>query len=124
MAVSSKQTDHHTISCNILLFQIHQKLKRWCGDCSLQICDKPFSGCYTTIATAHIFGHPVSGQAKAGIPTCITINKRDGDKRALANLKNEKQALSEVMRGKEEAAAGKKQKQALMDEILTPYPAL
>ena len=30
--------------------------------------------------------------------------------------------LSEVMRGKGEAAAGKKRKQAVMDEILAPFP--
>jgi hypothetical protein len=39
-------------------------------------------------------------------------------------LKNAQRALSEVMRGKEGTAAGKKRKQAVMDEILTPCPCI
>ena len=38
MAVSSRQIGHHTISGNISLFQIHQKLKRWCcEDCTASL---------------------------------------------------------------------------------------
>ena len=39
-----------------------------------------------------------------------------------AILKNAQQALSKVMEEKEEANASKKQKQAVMVEILTPSP--
>ena len=85
-----------------------------------KFCDKSFSGCCTTRAAAHILGRPVLGQIKAGIQACIAINKKDDDRRAI--LRNAQRALSEVMRGKEEAAAGKKRKQAVMDEILTPCP--
>ena len=42
------------------------------------------------------------------------------DRRAI--LKNAQPALCKVMQRKEEAAAGKKWKQALMDKILTPCP--
>ena len=59
-------------------------------------------------------------QAKAGIQTCIAINKKDDDRRAI--LKNAQRVLSEVMREKEGTAAGKKRKQAVMDGILTPCP--
>jgi hypothetical protein len=85
-----------------------------------KFCDKTFSGCCTTRAAAHILGRPVLGQTKAGIQTCIAINKKDDDRRAI--LKNAQRALSEVMREKEGTAAGKKRKQAVMDEILTPCP--
>ena len=60
-----------------------------------KICDKTFSGCCTTRATAHILGRPVLGQTKAGIQSCIIINKKDDDQRAI--LKNAQLALSEVM---------------------------
>ena len=49
---------------------------------------------------------------------CITKKQKDGYSRAI--LKNAQQALSEVMGGKKEAVAGKKQKQALMGKNLTP----
>ena len=81
-------------------------------------CDKTFFGCSTARATAHILGRPVFGQTKAGILTCITINEKDDDRRAI--LKNAQRVLSEVMREKEGTAAGKKRKQTVMDEILTP----
>ena len=67
-----------------------------------KFCDKSFSGCCTTRAAAHILGRPVLGQTKAGIQACIAINKKDDDRRAI--LRNAQRALSEVMRGKEEAA--------------------
>ena len=54
---------------------------------------------------------------------CITKKQKDGYSRAI--LKNAQQALSEVMGGKKEAVAGKKQKQALMgtaSRILHPAP--
>ena len=71
-----------------------------------KFCDKTFSGCCTSRAAAHIFGHSVLGQAKAGIQACITINKKDDDRRFF--LKNAQRALGEVMRGQEDANAGKK----------------
>ena len=83
-----------------------------------KFCDKTFSGCCTSRAAAHILGRSVLGQAKAGIQACIAINKKDDDRRAI--LKNSQQALGEVMRGKEDATAGKKRKQAVMHELLTP----
>ena len=58
-------------------------------------------------------------RTKAGIQTCIAINKKEDDRRAI--FKNAQQALGAVMQGKEETA-GKMRKQALMDEILTPSP--
>ena len=39
-------------------------------------CDKIFSGCCTTRATAHILGRPVLGQTNVGIQACIAINKK------------------------------------------------
>ena len=63
-------------------------------------------------------GCSVLGQAKTGIQACIAINKKDDDRRAI--LKNAQQALGEVMRGKEDAAAGKKRDQAVMQKLLTP----
>ena len=71
---------------------------------------KTFSGCCTTRATAHILGCSLS---EAGIQSCITINKKDDNWRAI--LKNAQRALSEFMLGKDEAAASKKRKQAVMD---------
>ena len=54
-------------------------------------------------------GRPVLGQTKAGIQSCIAINKKDDDRRAI--LKNAQRAFSEVMREKEEEEASKKRKQ-------------
>ena len=48
-----------------------------------KFCDKTFSGCCTTRATAHILGRPVLGQNKARIQSCITINKNNDDWRAI-----------------------------------------
>ena len=113
IAVSSRQTGHHTIFGNISLFQIHQKLKKVVQRLQQAIFgDKTFSGCCTTRATAHILGRPVLGQTKAGILSCIVINKKDDDWRGI--LKNTLRALSKVIREKEEAAASEKRKQALM----------
>ena len=70
------------------------------------------------LEAAHHLGRSVLGQAKAGIPACIAINKKDDDKKTI--LKNAQQALGEVVRGKEDAAAGKKRKQAVMHEFLPP----
>ena len=57
-----------------------------------KFCYKIFSGCCNTRAAAHILGRPVLGQTKAGIQTCMAINKKDDDQRAI--LKNAKQALA------------------------------
>ena len=56
-----------------------------------KFCDKTFSGCCTTGAAAHILGRPVLGQTKAGIQTCMAINKKDDDRRAI--LKNAQRVL-------------------------------
>ena len=86
-----------------------------------KFCDNTFSGCCTSRAAAHIFGHSVLGQAKAGIQACIAINKKDDDRRAI--LKNAHRAFGEVLQGKDSkgrCCAGKKRKQAVMHELLTP----
>ena len=67
-----------------------------------KFCDQTFSGCCTTRATAHSLGLPVSGQTKAEIQTCITINDSN------AILKNAQQALCNVMLWKVEAGGGKR----------------
>ena len=48
----------------------------------------------------------------------MPINKKGDDRRAI--LKYAQQALGKVMLGKEDAAAGKKRKQAVMYKLLTP----
>ena len=55
-----------------------------------KFCDKIFSGCCTTRATAHILGGPVQciGPTNAVIRACIVINKKNDDRRA--NFKNSK----------------------------------
>ena len=70
-----------------------------------KFCDKIFRGCCSTRLTAQILRRLVLGQTKAGIQTCIAINKKNDDGRAI--LKNAQQALCEVMREKEEGAASK-----------------
>ena len=103
MAVSSREMDHHTISGNISPIQIHQKLKKGCATVAVcRFCYKTMSGC-STQRNCHILGRPVLGPTKAGIGTCIAINKNDDDTRAI--LKNAQLALSKVMLGKEEAAS-------------------
>ena len=42
-------------------------------------CEKSFSGCSTARAAAHILARPVMGQSKAGIQSCVAINKKDDD---------------------------------------------
>ena len=62
-------------------------------------CDKNFSGCSTTRASAHILGRPVMGQQKAGIHPCLAIHKNDDDRRAA--LRSAQKELGEVIRDKE-----------------------
>ena len=59
-----------------------------------KFCDNTFSGC-CTLRAAHTLGRSVFGQAKAGIQACITINKKDDERRAIS--KNAQRALGEVM---------------------------
>ena len=100
MAVSKGQKARHTISGNILLFQIHQILKKGGAKIAVcKFCDNTFSGCCTPRATAHILWRSVLGQAKAGIQACIAINKKDDDRRAI--LKNAQRAFGEVLQGKD-----------------------
>ena len=49
----------------------------------------------------------------------MAINKIDDDRRATLKNAHWQLALGEVMLGKEDAAAGKKQKQAVMHKLLT-----
>ena len=106
------------ISGNILLFHIQQILKQGGAKIAVsKFCDKTFSGCCTLTAAAHVLGCSVLGQAKAGIQACISINQKNY-RRAI--LKNAQQVLGKVMLGREDAAAGKKLKQAVMHELLTP----
>ena len=74
MPVSSRQISHHTISGNISLFQNSNLSEAKNGGAKIvacKFCDKTFSG-----AIAHILGRPVLGQTKAGIQSCIAINKK------------------------------------------------
>jgi hypothetical protein len=77
---------------------------------------RPFSGCSTSRAAAHLLARPVMGQDKAGVQACIAINKKDDDR--CAALKNAQKAIGEIMRAKEQAIAGKKRKQQVMDDLL------
>ena len=102
MAVSKGQKAHHTISGNILLFQNSNQSDPKKGGAKIAVCkfcDNTFSGCCTSRVEAHILGHSVLGQAKAGIQACITINKKDDDRRAI--LKNAQRAFGEVLQGKD-----------------------
>jgi hypothetical protein len=56
------------------------------------------------------------GQSKAGIQTCIVVNKKDDDRSGA--FKIAQKAIGEVMRGKEESKSGKKRKQQVMDQLL------
>ena len=69
MAVSGRQVGHHTISGNISLFQIHQKLKKVVQ--RLQ----PANFVTKPLVVATLWGRPVFGQTKAGIQSCIKINQ-------------------------------------------------
>ena len=86
-----------------------------------KFCDNTFSGCCTSRAAAHILGRFILGQAKARIQAYITINKKDDDRRAV--LKNAQRALCGFLHGKDSegrCCAGKKRKQAVIHELLTP----
>ena len=89
-----------TESSSYYIWQIHQILKKVVAVCN----DKTSSGCCTLRARAQTLGRSVLGQANSGIQACIAINKKDDDRREFLN--NAQQALGEVMRGKEDAAAG------------------
>jgi hypothetical protein len=49
-------------------------------------CKKSFSGCSTARAAAHILARPAMGQNKAGIQTCVAINKKNVDRRGALML--------------------------------------
>ena len=57
------------------------------------------------------------GQTKAGILAYNAINKKYDKRRVV--WQNAQRALSEVMRSKEEIAAGRERKQAVIDGLLT-----
>ena len=96
------------------LFQIHQKLKKVVLRLQpANFVTKPsvvavLPEQLPTFCLMMILGRPVLGQTKAGIQSCIAINKKDDEWREI--LKNAQWALSKVMREKEEAAASKKAK--------------
>ena len=81
-------------------------------------CDKNFSGCSTTRASAHILGRPVMGQQKAGIHPCLAIQKKDDDRRAA--LRSAQKELGEVIRDKEAELNGKKRRQEVMESLMSP----
>ena len=69
-------------------------------------------------AVAYSLGRSILGQAKSGIKACIAIKIKNDDRRTIS--KTAHRALGEVMRGEEDAAPGKKRKQAVMHELHTP----
>ncbi len=58
-------------------------------------CDKFFSGCSTARAAAHILVRPVISQIKAGIQSCVAINKKDDDRRGA--LRQAQKTVGEVI---------------------------
>jgi hypothetical protein len=79
-------------------------------------CEKSFSGCSTARAAAHILARPVMGQSKAGIQSCVAINKKDDDRRGA--LRQAQKTVSEVIRVKELAIVGTKRKQQVMEDLV------
>ena len=59
-------------------------------------CEKSLSGCSTARAAAHILARPVMGQSKAGIQSCVAINKKDDDRRGA--LRQAQKTAGEVVR--------------------------
>ena len=81
-------------------------------------CDKSFSGCSTSRAAAHVLGHPVLAQEKAGIRPCIAIYRKDYDRRGA--LRTAQKTIGEMMWGKQQSMDWNKRKQQVMDELLVP----
>ena len=81
-------------------------------------CDKFFAGCSTTRAAAHILGRPVMSQDRPGFHPCVAINKKDDDRRG--SLKKAQKTMGDVIRLKEQSMEGKKRRQQVMDELVTP----
>jgi hypothetical protein len=81
-------------------------------------CDKNFSCCSTTRASAHILGRHVMGQQKAGIHPCLAIQKKDDDRRTA--LRSAQKELGEVIHGKEAELKGKKRRQEVMESLMSP----
>ena len=69
-------------------------------------CKKSFIGCSTARAAAHFLARPAMGQNKAGIQTCVAINKKDFERRG-ALIQTQK-TVGEVIRVKELSIAGTK----------------
>ena len=80
-------------------------------------CEKSFSGCSTARAAAHVLARHVMGQSKAGIQSCVAINKKDDDRRGA--LRQAQKTVGEVIRVKELAIAGTKRKQQVMEDLVT-----
>jgi hypothetical protein len=57
------------------------------------------------------------GQSKAGIQSCVAINKKDDDRRGA--LRQAQKTVGEVIRVKELAIAGTKRKQQVMEDLVT-----
>ena len=58
---------------------------------------KPFSGCSTSRAAAHILARPVMGQDIAGVQPCVAVNKKD-DRRAALRKAQKQLAKSSVLK--------------------------
>ena len=81
-------------------------------------CDKSFSGCSTSRAAAHILARPVMNQDRAGIQPCVAIKKKDDDRRG--SLRKAQKTMGDVIRIKEQSIEGKKRRQQVLDELVTP----
>ena len=68
-------------------------------------------------AAAHILARPVMGESKAGIQSCVAINKKDDDR--LGALRQAQKTVGEVIRVKELAIAGTKRKHQVMEDLVT-----
>ena len=78
---------------------------------------KAYIGCSTSRAAAHIMVRPVMGQDKAGMQPCVAVNKTDDYRRAA--LQKAQKSSAEVICVTEQSIAEKKQKQQVIDYLLT-----
>ena len=121
MALSSRQIGHHTISGNISHVSNSSEAKKGSTKiAACKFCDKTYSGCCTTRATAHILGRPVLGQTNAGIQSCITINKKDDVWRAI--LKNAQRALAKSCKRRKKLLLVKSESNLRWTRFLHPAP--
>ena len=57
-------------------------------------------------------------QDKAGIQPCVAIKKKDDDRRG--SLRKAQKTMGDVIRIKEQSIEGKKRRQQVLDELVTP----